>query len=117
MLYEVITSIFTIQFKKGKDHFNPDDFGSTITESPMVLETEEFQVNSATNITDKKILLVEDNTELSNYRITSYNVCYTKLLRMFLHGGLINNHRIGKFIVQNHGSTLLECYRSGSCAE
>ncbi len=72
-----VGSIFTIQFKKGKDHFNPDDFGSTITESPMVLETEEFQVNSATNITDKKILLVEDNTELSNYIIDLLQARYS----------------------------------------
>ncbi|WP_409371814.1 hybrid sensor histidine kinase/response regulator transcription factor [Saccharicrinis fermentans] len=66
-------SIFTVQFKKGKDHFKPDDFNqhqqSTLspeqkTNSPQTMP----RVNkSLPTISDKQILLVEDDMELRIY--------------------------------------------------
>ena len=90
MLYEVITEIkgmvvarqamgsWQEEFEKRKDPAGKTYYwltGNFINHEPDAKDTDEWAIQNG------YVSVVPVTTDMTAYRITSYNVCYTKLLR------------------------------------
>lgn len=60
-------STFSLLFKKGKEHFNPGDFGGRLKEEIEVELDEDIENITLEKIGRKKVLIVEDNHELAAF--------------------------------------------------
>ena len=103
MLYEVITftykddelSVICDGLSENIDYFNVPNIFIAVVSSPEVAELKSVYINTnpasplSTSGRGRKIVsqiykpdMISSQSQLDEYRITSYNVCYTKLLRI-----------------------------------
>ena len=74
MLYEVITIVF---------HGNPLDALVYFKSHNQLINAEDGECPTCGNVNPEQLLQILESKKVdeAGYRITSYNVCYTKLLR------------------------------------